>query len=208
MKSAPEEVLPLHRRATELRQQLKFWSRGDDRSFVYWIERRGRGCFLQATPIDVSSILEEKLFDAMDTVILTSATLAVGGTFEFAEKRLGIRHTRSLVVPSHFDYQKQALLYVPQHMPDPRTPGVPQSRRRRGHAHPEAHARAGVRPVHQLPADAHGLRSRVARDRLSRRCCKAPDRAARCWTNFAARRTACCSRRPRSGRAWTCRAIS
>jgi ATP-dependent DNA helicase DinG len=122
VKSAPEDVLPLHRRAVELRQQLEFWSRGDNRSFVYWIERRGRGCFLQATPIDVSSILEEKLFDALDTVILTSATLAVGGTFEFTEARLGIRHTRSLVVPSHFEYEKQALLYVPQHMPDPRTP--------------------------------------------------------------------------------------
>jgi ATP-dependent DNA helicase DinG len=122
VKNAPEDVIPLHRRAIELKTGLEFWSRGDNRSFVYWVERRGRGCFLQATPIDVSSILEEKLFDKLDTVIMTSATLAVGGTFEFTEKRLGIRHTRSLVVPSHFEYQKQALLYVPQHMPDPRTP--------------------------------------------------------------------------------------
>jgi ATP-dependent DNA helicase DinG len=122
VKNAPEEVIPLFRRAQEIGDRLAFWSRGDDRSFVYWIERRGRGCFLQATPIDVSSILEEKLFDVLDTVILTSATLAVGGTFEFTEKRLGIRSARPLVVPSHFDYQKQALLYVPQHMPDPRTP--------------------------------------------------------------------------------------
>ena len=127
VKNAPEDVLPLHRRALELKLQLEFWSRGDNRSFVYWIERRGRGCFLQATPIDVSTILEEKLFDALDTVILTSATLAVGGTFEFTEKRLGIRHTRSLVVPSHFEYQKQALLYVPQHLPDPRTPAFPKA---------------------------------------------------------------------------------
>jgi ATP-dependent DNA helicase DinG len=122
VKNAPEEVIPLFRRSQEIGQRLAFWSRGDDRSFVYWIERRGRGCFLQATPIDVSSILEEKLFDVLDTVILTSATLAVGGTFEFTEKRLGIRSARPLVVPSHFDYQKQALLYVPQHMPDPRSP--------------------------------------------------------------------------------------
>ena len=122
VKNAPEEVIPLFRRTQEIGQRLAFWSRGDDRSYVYWIERRGRGCFLQATPIDVSSILEEKLFDVLDTVILTSATLAVGGTFEFTEKRLGIRSTRPLVVPSHFDYQKQALLYVPQHLPDPRSP--------------------------------------------------------------------------------------
>jgi ATP-dependent DNA helicase DinG len=122
VKNAPEEVIPLQRRAVELKKQLSFWSRGDNRSFVYWIERRGRGCFLQATPIDVASVLSEKLFDELDTVILTSATLAVGGTFEFTEKRLGIMSTRSLVVPSHFEYQKQALLYVPQHLPDPRSP--------------------------------------------------------------------------------------
>ncbi len=122
VKDAPDEVIPLYRRAQELGQRLQFWARGDDRSYVYWIERRGRGCFLQATPIDVSSILREKLFDSLDTVVLTSATLAVGGTFDFTEKRLGIEHARPLVVPSHFEYQKQALLYVPQHLPDPRSP--------------------------------------------------------------------------------------
>jgi ATP-dependent DNA helicase DinG len=127
VKNAPEEVIPLFRRVQELQQRLEFWRKGADRSYVYWVERRGRGCFLQATPIDVSSILEEKLFDSLDTVILTSATLAVGETFEFTERRLGIRHTRSLVVPSHFEYAKQALLYVPQHLPDPRSPAFPRS---------------------------------------------------------------------------------
>ncbi|HTS49278.1 MAG TPA: helicase C-terminal domain-containing protein [Bryobacteraceae bacterium] len=127
VKDAPDEVIPLFRRTQELASRVAFWSRGDDKSYVYWIERRGRGCFLQATPIDVSSILQEKLFDKLDTVVLTSATLAVGGTFEFAEKRLGIQHARPLVVPSHFEYQKQALLYVPQHMPDPRSPAFPRA---------------------------------------------------------------------------------
>jgi ATP-dependent DNA helicase DinG len=127
IKNAPDEVIPLFRRTRELAERLGFWSRGDDRSYVYWIERRGRGCFLQATPIDVSAILEEKLFDVLDTVVLTSATLAVSGTFAFTEKRLGIRSARSLVVPSHFEYQKQALLYVPQHLPDPRSPAFPRA---------------------------------------------------------------------------------
>jgi ATP-dependent DNA helicase DinG len=62
------------------------------------------------------------LFDKVDTVVLTSATLAVAGDFEFAKTRLGLRNPRTLVVPSHFDYQKQALLYVPQTLPDPRSP--------------------------------------------------------------------------------------
>src|ERR1700730_6972159 len=94
----------------------------DDTSYVYWMERRGRGCFLQATPIDVSKVLEQRLFNAVDTVVLTSATLAVAGTFDYAQKRLGLESGRSLVVPGHFDYQKQALLYVPQQLPDPRDP--------------------------------------------------------------------------------------
>jgi ATP-dependent DNA helicase DinG len=116
----PEEIAPLFRRTQELSQSLQFIMESDDTSYVYWMERRGRGCFLQATPIDVSKVLEQRLFNAVDTVVLTSATLAVAGTFDYAQKRLGLASGRSLVVPGHFDYQKQALLYVPQHLPDPR----------------------------------------------------------------------------------------
>ncbi|MGH9592130.1 MAG: ATP-dependent DNA helicase, partial [Bryobacteraceae bacterium] len=120
---ALDELLPLTRRARELAGKLQFWMAGGNRSWVYWIERRGKGAFLQATPIDVSSLLHDKLFDRIDTVILTSATLAVSGGFDFTIQRLGLRHPRTLIVPSHFDYQRQALLYVPQHLPDPRSPG-------------------------------------------------------------------------------------
>jgi ATP-dependent DNA helicase DinG len=116
----PEEIAPLFRRTQELSQSLQFIMESDDTSYVYWMERRGRGCFLQATPIDVSKVLEQRLFNAIDTVVLTSATLAVAGTFAYAQKRLGLASGRSLVVPGHFDYQKQALLYVPQQLPDPR----------------------------------------------------------------------------------------
>ena len=122
IKDAPDEVIPLCSRTKEIARRLEFWTKGDDRAYVYWVERRGRGCFLQATPIDVSSILEEKLFDSVDSVILTSATLAVQGTFAFVQKRLGVPRARTLVVPSHFDFPQQALFYVPQHMPDPRSP--------------------------------------------------------------------------------------
>ncbi len=120
--AAPEEVSPLVRRAEETSANLAFFMDGTDQSHVYWTERRGRGCFLQATPIDVASLLQERLFDAVKTVVLTSATLAVSGGFQFAEKRLGVRYARTLVVPSHFEYPTQALLYVPQHLPDPRSP--------------------------------------------------------------------------------------
>ncbi|HSB16274.1 MAG TPA: ATP-dependent DNA helicase, partial [Bryobacteraceae bacterium] len=121
IQQAPEEVIPLYRRAREIADNLKFWMGGADRSFVYWVERRGRGCFLQATPIDVSPILSERLFGKIDVAVLTSATLAVAGSFDYTEGRLGMRDARTLIVAGQFDYQNQALLYVPQHLPDPRS---------------------------------------------------------------------------------------
>jgi ATP-dependent DNA helicase DinG len=93
-----------------------------EKSFVYWVERRGRVCYLQATPIDVAPILGQRLFDSVESSILTSATLAVGGTFEYTQSRLGLRNSRTLTVSGTFDYETQALLYVPHHMPDPRSP--------------------------------------------------------------------------------------
>jgi ATP-dependent DNA helicase DinG len=122
IKDAPEEVIPLFTRCATLAKNLDLWMAANDRRFVYWIERRGRGCFLQATPIDVSRILSEKLFDNVETVVLTSATLAVAGNFDYAKKRLGLESARTLVVPGHFDYAEQALFYVPQHLPEPKHP--------------------------------------------------------------------------------------
>jgi ATP-dependent DNA helicase DinG len=122
LQNQPDEVNPLIRRTDELMSSLKFILESEDSDFVYWIERRGRGCFLQATPVDVSAILTERLFDKLETVVMTSATLAVSGTFEFAKTRLGLPYARTLVVPGHFDYRKQALLYVPSQLPDPRDP--------------------------------------------------------------------------------------
>ena len=122
LQNPPDEVVPLSRRTVEINQGLRFVMESDEEEFVYWVEKRGRGCFLQATPIDVSSILGERLFNRVDTIVLTSATLAVAGGFDFVQKRLGVPNARSLIVPGHFDYQTQALLYVPQHLPEPRSP--------------------------------------------------------------------------------------
>jgi ATP-dependent DNA helicase DinG len=141
----PDEVHNLIRRTEELRVQLGFILENEDRNTVVWIERRragGRGTrenvFVSATPIDVSQILRQTLFQNCDTVILTSATLAVTahraeqysddgetsgapqGAFTYIRGRLGLDHARELIVPSHFDYPSQAILYVPPDLPDPR----------------------------------------------------------------------------------------
>jgi ATP-dependent DNA helicase DinG len=118
----PEEINTLMKRAKELRATIEIVMESHERNMVYWWERRGRGVFIQATPIDVSSLLREKLFDQVETVILTSATLAVGGTFDFLKRRLGVQNAKERVFSSHFDYAHQSLLYTPIHLPDPRQP--------------------------------------------------------------------------------------
>jgi ATP-dependent DNA helicase DinG len=141
----PEEIFNFVRRAQELQVQLGFAMESEDRNTVFWIERRGgrgnnrgqfgkgasapegnargrQNVFLQATPIDVGPILRECLWSKLECAVLTSATLAVGGGFEYIRQRLGLEHARESVLPSHFDYENQALFYVPPDLPDARTP--------------------------------------------------------------------------------------
>jgi ATP-dependent DNA helicase DinG len=123
--SKPEEVFAFCRRVQELQAQFGFLMESEDRNTVFWIERRMSGktnVFLQATPIDVAPILKSCMFEKLECAVLTSATLAVGGGFEYMRQRLGLDHARETVLPSHFDYESQALLYVPPDLPDPRTP--------------------------------------------------------------------------------------
>ncbi len=120
--AAMEDTIPLVRRARLIQSALLFWMESNDPAFVYWTERRGRGQYLQATPIDVSQTLSTRLTSQLDSVILTSATLAVAGSFEYAQRRLGLDTARTLQVESQYDFATQALLYVPPHLPDPRRP--------------------------------------------------------------------------------------
>src|SRR5687768_5436201 len=121
LKEKPPEVENLVRRIRQMKFDLQFIVTGQDKKFVYWTERRGRGFFLRASPIDVSGLLEDKLFEKVDTVVLTSATLSSAGNFSFIRERLGLNSADDLIAESIFDYQTQALLYLPAKMPDPRS---------------------------------------------------------------------------------------
>jgi ATP-dependent DNA helicase DinG len=122
-KDEPDEVVAsLARRARELRDDLTFVIRASDSDFVYYVESRGRGLFLRASPIDVSRVAKETLFDRMRTTVLTSATLAVDGSFAYVKSRLGLRDPMELRVASEFDYTRQALLYLPRRVPPPKSP--------------------------------------------------------------------------------------
>ncbi|HEY5443465.1 MAG TPA: helicase C-terminal domain-containing protein, partial [Pyrinomonadaceae bacterium] len=121
IKEKPPEVESIVRRLRQIRFDLEFIVTGSDRKFVYWVERRGRGVFLRASPIDVAGLLQDKLFDEVPTVVLTSATLSSGGNFAFIRDRLGLDTADDLIAESTFDFESQAILYLPPQMPDPRS---------------------------------------------------------------------------------------
>ncbi len=90
---------------------------------VYWIEatagRQRRRIELHSAPLDVGPILREELFTKVPSVILTSATLAAAGRFDFFQSRIGLLQTETLCLGSPFDYPRQAQLILPKDMPDP-----------------------------------------------------------------------------------------
>ena len=121
------DLAALGRRAEEIGRQLAFLLAAEDAAFVYFLERRGRGLFLRAAPIDVSDIVRELLLDRMRSTILTSATLTVDASFTYLRGRLGIADASELRVASEFDYREQAVLYLPRHMPPPRHPAFAEA---------------------------------------------------------------------------------
>jgi ATP-dependent DNA helicase DinG len=121
IKDPPPELENIVRRAESLKFDLEFIVIADDPEFVYWWEKRGRSVFLFATPIDVSGILGEKLFANVKSAVLTSATMTADRSFGFIKSRLGVGPARELIVDSHFDFESQAVLYLPERMPDPRS---------------------------------------------------------------------------------------
>ena len=121
--SGSSDLAALGRRANEIRTELAFLMDAVDAAYVYFVERRGRGLFLRAAPIDVSSIVRELLIQRMESTILTSATLTVDASFAYLRGRLGIAEAAELRLPSEFDYREQAVLYLPRRMPQPRHPG-------------------------------------------------------------------------------------
>ena len=122
-----EDVATIQRRAGELRSDLKFLMRASDPDFVYYVETRGRGIFLRASPVDVSRIIRDSLFDRMRATVLTSATLAVDGSFEYLKGRLGLKEAQQIRVPSEFDFASQALLYLPRRLPSPKAPNFAEA---------------------------------------------------------------------------------
>lgn len=109
----------LARRARELRDDLATIAEQRHKSHVYWGEARPGHTLLTASPIEVADLVRRHILSSGPTPIFTSATLAAAGDFRYQRTRLGLDDTEELLVPSPFDYARQAMLYVPRDLPIP-----------------------------------------------------------------------------------------
>lgn len=112
-------------RLATLSGDLENWRTQAQGDTVYWIDvtrsRRGqKRITLAAAPLDVGPALRSELYEKVPTVIMTSATLAVGsGSFDYFKSRVGLTRSGSQRWGSPFDYQRQAELITLDGMPDP-----------------------------------------------------------------------------------------
>ncbi|OGR62656.1 MAG: hypothetical protein A2X31_02480 [Elusimicrobia bacterium GWB2_63_22] len=117
------EVKACLKRCLELAAQVNTFLECKEAACAYWVEvksaRKKEEISLNMSPVDVSEDLRKNLFGRNYPVLLTSATLAVDGSFSMLKARIGLDQCNELLLDSPFDYTKQAGILVPQDMPDP-----------------------------------------------------------------------------------------
>jgi len=119
-------------RLRELADDLSYLASADDRDAVFWLDvrtyRSGLECELRSAPVSVAEKMADFLYSKVDTLVLTSATLTVDGSFDFIMERLGLDllpdwSVVTLNVGSPYDYDAQAVVAVAAHLPQPSSPG-------------------------------------------------------------------------------------
>jgi ATP-dependent DNA helicase DinG len=122
-----ESLVGCGRRAETLRVDLGEILGRQRPASVHWLDRGARDVAVGASPIDVSPVIRELVVFPVETVVLTSATLTVGGSFAYVRERLGLGpdvEVEELVLESPFDFERQVALFLPRDAPDPRRPGA------------------------------------------------------------------------------------
>ena len=114
------ELIEWRRHGNELRAALGCFLRQDLADHVYWVERSPTQVELRAAPIHVAPYLKAMLFDRHESVVLTSATLAIAGQMDYFRQRIGAVEAETLQLGSPFDFARQMKIYIPRQMPDPR----------------------------------------------------------------------------------------
>ncbi|WP_324725932.1 ATP-dependent DNA helicase [Klebsiella pneumoniae] len=111
-------------RATLYRGRLKRLKEINQPGYSYWYECTSRQFTLALTPLTVAEKFKEVMAQKSGSWIFTSATLSVNDDLHHFTARLGIDEAQTLLLPSPFDYQHQALLCVPRNLPLPNQPGA------------------------------------------------------------------------------------
>lgn len=120
----------LSQRMAEIRENLNGLIFEPQDTMIYWIETFKRRLALHAAPLHVGPLVEEHIFAAKDTVVLTSATLRTAGrgsygnvNFDYVRDRLHAHESQDIAVGSPFNYKDSTLLYLVTDMPEPKQPG-------------------------------------------------------------------------------------
>jgi ATP-dependent DNA helicase DinG len=122
-KEMREELREWARRGIELRDSITAFLQQKFDDHVYWVERGGKretNLELHAAPVDVAPYLRRMLFAPHESVVMTSATLAIAGRLDYFQKRVGAEDAEPLQLGSPFDFERQMTIFIPRKMPDPR----------------------------------------------------------------------------------------
>lgn len=119
-----QEITAHLRRCVQLRDELDLMIRQPEPEYVYWVStskrRYGTEVTLNATPVNISDELATNLFDQVDSVVMTSATLATNQNLNYFKQRVGLSDCTEQLIGSPFDYMNQVEIHIPSYMPDPR----------------------------------------------------------------------------------------
>ena len=116
------ELKAIRAHGCEMRDGLEAFLKQALDDQVYWVEREGRRrqqTVLYSAPVEVGPILQQSLFENLDCVVMTSATLAVGDALDYFKNRVGAPDCESLKLGSPFDFARQMRIYIPRGLPDP-----------------------------------------------------------------------------------------
>ena len=111
-----------HRRAERYRERLDSMTGAAPGQRVQWLEVFPRAFVLHATPLEIGPVFAQRARARRSAWVFTSATLAVGASFEHFSRTLALEGRDEALWGSPFDYRRQALCYVPPGLPDPNTP--------------------------------------------------------------------------------------
>jgi ATP-dependent DNA helicase DinG len=109
-------------RAQDLVVRMDRLCKPAETGWVHWYEASERGFVLSATPLDVAGPLKEFRDQARAAWVFTSATLSVAGRFDHFTSQMGLEDPHTLALESPFDFERNALCYIPRGLPDPRAP--------------------------------------------------------------------------------------